>query len=57
MANGKQDQHDVTHFNEQMTEGPRESSESAISINIYKKSDNDQNLMLGTYICQSKPIL
>ena len=33
--------------NEQLTEGPRDSSESAILMNINKKSDNDQNLMLG----------
>ena len=32
-----------------MTEGPRKSPESAISINISKKSDNDQNLMIGVY--------
>ena len=37
--------------NEQLTEGPRKSSESAISINVLKqKSDNDQNLRLGVYL-------
>ena len=30
--------------------GPRESSESAISINIYKISDYDQNLTFGAYL-------
>ena len=34
-------------FNEQLTEGPRESYERAITMNINKKSDSDQNLMLG----------
>ena len=36
-------------FNEQLTEGPKESSESAITMNI-KKNDYDQNLMLGAYL-------
>ena len=35
--------------NEQLTEGPRESSENAISMNI-NLNDNDQNLMLGVYL-------
>ena len=31
-------------FNEQLTQGPRESSESAISMKIKKKSGYDQNV-------------
>ena len=46
-VNEEQDQHDATHiFNEQLTEGPRETSESPISMKIdKKKKDYDQNLM------------
>ena len=36
-------------FNELLTEGPRESAKSAISMNI-KESDYNQNLMHGVYL-------